>query len=91
MQDIRVKDLIGIDFENEDAIVLRNVIKQNISEDVTLDFTDIPKVPSTFLCCLFTDLINARGREYVAEHISVKNLSNIADYRRVVLGTAFQQ
>ena len=49
------------------------------------------RVPSTFLICLFNDLINKFGRDYIFKQIDVKNLSNYSDYSRVVLGTAFQQ
>ncbi len=87
--EIKVRDFLGANFETEDAIVLRNYIKQNIDNKIILDFSDINKVSTLFLCCLFTDLINEEGRDYIVSHVNVKNLSNSTDYRRVVLGTAF--
>jgi hypothetical protein len=89
VKDIKVSEIIGTNFENEDAILLRGVIKQYIEGPIVLDFAGIKKVPTTFLCCLFTDIINSQGRDYVASHINVKNMSNFTDYKRVVLGTAF--
>ncbi|MBU5592189.1 STAS-like domain-containing protein [Clostridium sp. MSJ-4] len=86
---IKVKDIIGTNFENEDAIVLREYIKQHIGAPIMLDFSDIDKVSTSFLCCLFTDLINSEGRDYIAANVDVKNLSNTRDLRRVLLGTAF--
>ncbi|WP_055665752.1 STAS-like domain-containing protein [Desnuesiella massiliensis] len=87
--DIKVKEVLGTKFSDEDAIVLRNYIKANMDKELILDFSDINKVPTTFLCCLFTELIYTEGRDYIFSRINVKNLSNYRDYRRVVLGTAF--
>lgn len=87
--DIKVKDIIGTNFENEDAIVLREHIRENLNHGVILDFSDINKVSTSFLCCLFTDLIYTEGRDYIFRQINVKNLSNHRDFTRVVLGTAF--
>ncbi|MGL4773041.1 MAG: STAS-like domain-containing protein [Clostridium sp.] len=86
---IRVKDFLGEDFAVEDAILLREIIKENIEENITLDFDGIGKVSTTFLNCLFGDLINKVGRSEIFNTIDVKNLSNYNDYSRVVLGTTF--
>lgn len=88
MKNIIVKDVVGTNLRPEDAIILSDLLKEELSEKITLDFGD-NKVSSTFFCKLFTDLINTMGRDYIAAHINVKNLSNISDYKRVVLGTAF--
>ena len=87
---IKVKDFLGNNYSCEDAILLRENIKKNLNSGVILDFDGYDRVPSTFLTCLFTELIEKSGREYIFDHIYVKNLSNYADYSRVVLGTTFQ-
>lgn len=89
MKAIRVTDIIGLNMEKEDAILLRSLIESYIGDEVVLDFAGINRVPTTFLCCLLTDLINKNGRNYIASHVHVKNLTNITDYNRVLLGTAF--
>lgn len=89
MKAIKVTDIIGTNLEKEDAILLRSCVEGYIGEEVVLDFAGITRVPTTFLCCLLTDLINKNGRDYIASHIQVKNLTNIKDYNRVLLGTAF--
>lgn len=87
--EIRVTDYLGEKFAIEDAILLRSVISDNIGSDIVLDFDGVDRIPSTFLCCLFNDLIYAQGRDFIINHINVKNLSNYADYSRVVKGTTF--
>lgn len=89
---INVRELIGSDICIEDAIFLREILKNNLNSenDIILDFAGFERVPSTFLTCLLNDLILIFGREYIFEHIDVKNLSNIKDYSRVVLGTTFR-
>lgn len=89
--DINIMELLGEKICIEDAIFLREIIKNNLNSNlkVTLDFSGFERVPSTFLTSLFNDLILVFGREYIFEHIDVKNLSNIKDYSRVVLGTTF--
>lgn len=91
MEAIRVTDIIGTNFELEDAILLRGYVEKDLDEELILDFGGIYRVPTTFLCCLLTDLINKNGRDYVASHIHIKNLKNISDYSRVLLGTAFME
>ena len=86
---IKVKEFLGETYGIEDAILLREVVKNNLIFGVTLDFEGFDRMPTTFLSCLFGDLINKLGREYIFKQIDVKNLSNYADYSRVVLGTAF--
>lgn len=88
---IKIKDYLEEKYSIEDAILLREIIKNNLDLGVTLDFEGFDRIPTTFLTCLFSDLINKLGREYIFKQISVKNLSNYNDYSRVVLGTAFQQ
>lgn len=89
MEAIKVTDIIGTNLDKEDAILLRSCIEDYLRNEVLLDFAGIFRVPTTFLCCLLTDLINKNGRDYIASHIRVKNLTNITDYSRVLLGTAF--
>jgi len=88
---IRIKEFLGENYSIEDAILLREIVKNNLDIGVTLDFCGLERIPSTFLICLFNDLINKFGRHYISKQIYVKNLSNNNDYSRVVLGTAFQQ
>lgn len=87
---IKIKEFLGESYSIEDSILLREMIKNNLDTGVVLDFNGITRIPSTFLNCLFSDLINKFGREYIFKQIDVKNLSNYSDYSRVVLGTAFQ-
>ena len=84
---INVKKILGNALNIEDAIVLRRYLEEN--QNVELDFEGIDRVPSTFLNCLFDDMINKEGRDIVANKVEVKNLSNYNDYSRVVLGTTF--
>lgn len=86
---INVREFLGKDYSIEDAIVLREYIQENIDKKIELDFEGLDRIPTTFLCCLFTDLINRQGRDYIIENIGVKNLSNYRDYSRVVIGTTF--
>lgn len=88
---IKMKDFLGDNYSIEDAILLREIVKNNLDVGVSLNFEGLDRIPSTFLVCLFSDLINKFGREYIFKQIDVKNLSNYSDYSRVVLGTAFQQ
>ena len=88
---IKVKDFLGDSYSIEDAILLREIVKNNLDIGVSLDFEGFDRIPTTFLICLFSDLINKLGRDYIFKQIDVKNLSNYNDYSRVVLGTAFQQ
>ena len=88
---IKIKEFLGESYSIEDAILLREIVKNNLDTGVTLDFDGLERIPSTFLICLFNDLINKFGRDYIFKQIDVKNLSNYRDYSRVVLGTAFQQ
>lgn len=88
---IKIKDFLGDKYSPEDAILLREIVKNNLEDGVVLDFQGMDRIPSTFLICLFNDLINKLGREYIFKQINVKNLTNYNDYSRVVLGTAFQQ
>jgi hypothetical protein len=89
MEVIKVTDKIGTNLDKEDAILLRGCIEGSLRSKVVLDFAGIFRVPTTFLYCLLTDLINKHGRDFIASHVNVKNLSNITDYNRVLLGTAF--
>lgn len=86
---VKVREYLGENFAVEDAILLRSLINDNMGEKIVLDFEGVNRIPSTFLCCLFTNLINVKGREFILEHINVKNLSNYADYSRVVKGTMY--
>mgnify|MGYP001034699537 CR=1 FL=1 len=88
--EIKVKDILGEDITVEDAILLREMIRNNLNVGVVLDFEGFKRIPTTFLNMLFGDLINSFGRNLIFNQIDVKNLSNYTDYSRVVLGTTFQ-
>ena len=88
---IKVRDLLGDNYSIEDAILLREIIRNNLEDGIQLDFEGVNRVATTFLNCLLNDLITKYGRKYVFQQVDVKNLSNYRDYSRVVLGTAFQQ
>ncbi|MGG5463248.1 STAS-like domain-containing protein [Clostridium sp. B9] len=86
---INVRELLGEKINAEDAIILRDYIENNLEGNIELDFTGIDRVSTTFLTCLFTDMINKVGRDNLISKINVKNLSNYTDYSRVVAGTTF--
>ncbi len=88
--EIKFKDILGEDIIIEDAILLREIIKNDINSGVLLDFEGFKRIPTTFFNLLFGDLINNFGRDVIFKNIDVKNLSNYTDYSRVVLGTTFQ-
>ena len=87
--EIKVKDILGEDITVEDAILLREMIRNSLNIGVYLDFEGFKRIPTTFLNMLFNDLINSFGRDFIFKQIDVKNLSNYTDYSRVVLGTTF--
>lgn len=86
---INVREFLGENFAVEDAIVLREQIKKNLNNEVVLDFEGLDRIPSTFLTCLFSELINQNGREAIFNAVNVKNLTNYNDFSRVVMGTTF--
>lgn len=86
---INVREMLGEKIHTEDAIVLREYIEERLDNDIELDFEGLDRVSTTFLTCLFTDLINKEGRDSICNKIGVKNLSNYRDYSRVVKGTTF--
>lgn len=86
---INIKEKLGEKVHIEDAILLRDMVKSNLDKGVVLDFKGLGNIPSTFLNVLLEDLINESGRETIFNKINVKNLSNIHDFSRVVLGTSF--
>ncbi len=87
--EIVVKNFLGEHFNIEDAIVLRDELKKGNGKDIVLNFEGIENVPATFFNCLFGDFLYGTARKDIFNKINVKNLSNIKDYSRVVLGTAF--
>lgn len=88
-KNIKVKDILGKEYNVEDAILLREIIRNNLVDGVELDFAGFDRIPTTFLNCLLSDLIVKFDRKYIFQQIDVKNLSNTRDYSRVVLGTTF--
>lgn len=62
---INVREFLGDKIHVEDAIILRDYIEDNLNENVELDFDGIDRVSTTFLTCLFTDMINKKGRENI--------------------------
>ncbi|WP_179631957.1 STAS-like domain-containing protein [Clostridium peptidivorans] len=88
MKEVRVRDLIGTELKNEDAIILKELIAENLQNKIVLDFEDTKTIPGTFFASLLTDLISTKTRDYVASNIVVKNLSNEGDFKKVLLGTS---
>lgn len=89
---INVREFLGEKINAEDAIILRGYLEEildNNENDIELDFIGLERISTTFLTCLFTNLINKVGRQSIIEKINVKNLSNNKDYSRVVRGTSF--
>ena len=87
--EIVVKNFLGENFNIEDAIILREELKKNTGKGIVLNFEGIKNVPATFFNCLLGDVLYGTARKEIFKRINVKNLSNIKDYSRVVLGTAF--
>lgn len=88
MKEVKVKELIGTELRNEDAIILKELISENLQNKIVLDFEDTKTIPGTFFASLLTELISTKTRDYVASNIIVKNLSNEDDFRKVLLGTS---
>lgn len=89
MKEINVREIIGTDFNSEDAILVKRLIKENIQEDITLDFEGVSNVPKGFFASLLFDVMGVQDRDYYISHLNVKNLSNSKDFRRVLWGTSF--
>lgn len=87
--EIVVKNFLGEHFNIEDAIILREELKKETDKGIILNFEGIGNVPATFFNCLFGDILYGTARTEIFNKINVKNLSNVKDYSRVVLGTAF--
>lgn len=83
---VNVKDIIGVDFTCTDAILLKGSIKSKLNDTVILDFNGLNKVPTTFFYNLLSDVIYENGRQYIFDHVKVKNLTNHSDYNMVLLG-----
>lgn len=88
MKEIKVKELIGTELRNEDAILLKELISENLQNKIVLDFKDTKTIPGTFFASLLTDLISTKTRDYIASNVIVKNLSNENDFKKVLLGTS---
>lgn len=88
-KNVKVREILGRECNIEDAILLREIIKNNLEDGIQLDFEGFNRIPTTFLNCLLSDLIEKFGRKYISKQIDVKNLSNTRDFSRVVLGTTF--
>ena len=61
---IKIKEFLGENYSIEDAILLREIVKNNLDTGITLDFDGLDRIPSTFLICLFNDLINKEQKRY---------------------------
>lgn len=88
MKEVKIRDLIGSELKNEDAIILKELIAENLQDKIVLDFEDTKTIPGTFFASLLTDLISTKTRDYVASNVVVKNLSNENDFKKVLLGTS---
>ncbi|MCQ2969308.1 MAG: STAS-like domain-containing protein [Clostridium sp.] len=88
-KNIKVKEVLGKECNIEDAILLREIIRNNLQDGIQLDFEGFNRIPTTFLNCLLNDLIIKYDRKYIFKQVYVKNLSNVMDFSRVVLGTTF--
>ena len=88
-KNVKVREMLGKECNIEDAILLREIIRNNLEDGIQLDFEGVNRVSTTFLNCLLNDLITKYCRKYVFQQVDVKNLSNVSDVSRVVLGTTF--
>ncbi|PJI09427.1 MULTISPECIES: STAS-like domain-containing protein [Clostridium] len=84
---INVKSIIGTNFSCQDAVLLKKDILDGRNDNITLDFSGLGNVPTTFFYNLFSELLYINNRKYISDHIKVKNLANINDYYRVINGT----
>ena len=84
MKEVKVKELIGSELRNEDAIILKELIIENLQNKIVLDFQDTKTIPGTFFASLLTDLISTKTRDYVASNIIVKNLSTEGNFKKVL-------
>lgn len=84
---INVKKTIGDNFSCQDALLLKRELMDNLKGNVVLDFAGVNYVPTTFFYNLFSDLLYINERKDLLTHVTVKNLSNIEDYNKVVYGT----
>ena len=75
-KNVKVREILGRECNIEDAILLREIIKNNLEDGIQLDFEGFNRIPTTFLNCLLSDLIEKFGRKYISKQIDVKNLSN---------------
>ena len=85
---VKVIDVIGEKFTCQDAILLKKQLNFMNFNTVVLDFDGLNKVPTTFFYTLLSDAIYENGREFLSEHLKVKNLSNPEDFKMVLLGTS---
>ncbi|MEA4825704.1 STAS-like domain-containing protein [Clostridium sp. JNZ J1-5] len=88
MKEIMVKDILGANVNPEDAIILREMIDNCLESDVVLDFKEVKKISGAFFATLLTELMCKKGRNYVSERLKVKNLTNLKEFNRVLLGTS---
>ena len=85
---IKIKETIGVSPICEDALLIKREVMNNLQDVVILDFEGVHEVSTTFFYCLFSELLYNSNRNYILQHVQVKNLSNEDSFKRVVKGTA---
>lgn len=89
MKEIKIRDYTGVDVRAEDALLLKKIVRENLSQDVTLDFEGVKSIPSNFYTNLLVDIMDTENRSFVVDHLKVKNLTDEKNFKRVLYGTNF--
>ena len=74
---INIKEFIGDKYSVEDAILVREIVENNLDKGIVLDFKGLERVQSTFLTSIFSNLINKLKN--VDRHI-LYHLENIPSF-----------
>ena len=56
-KNVKVREILGKECNIEDAILLREIIRNNLEDGIQRDFEGVNRVATTFLNCLLNDLI----------------------------------
>ncbi|MCY6370030.1 hypothetical protein [Clostridium ganghwense] len=88
MKEININDFLGEEIKYEDEVLLREFVEDNIDESIIIDFQNRKDIPITLFSSLLTEMMCKKGRDYIASHLTVKNLPNIKAFKRVINGTS---
>lgn len=88
MKEIKINDFLGEELRHEDTVLLKVFIKENIEEGIVIDFQNRKNIPITVFSSILVEMMCEKGRDYVTEHLRVKNLPNVKAFKRVLKGTS---